>query len=206
MSDNYMPVQSVTADYKLDTESLTVGSNTVQRERVELAGASALEIAAVKAATPSSGLYGLVCRILGLADSGGTDMTDTTNHALKVSNVTGIQLTSVLPDSVGTLARVGGQITSATTTSVVSAVAAKQTKIYGMILYNGGTANNITIQDGTPTNLVGTSAVFNLAANQGMILDLRGDKWFNACATNTVLQIVTSSAGPLTYDIYYTNN
>lgn len=41
--------EPTTIDLKLDTESLTVGANTVQRERIQIAGATALQIAPVDA-------------------------------------------------------------------------------------------------------------------------------------------------------------
>lgn len=63
MSDSYLSYQNpVTVDKKLDSESLTVGADTVERERVQITGASALEISTVKAANPSSSGYGLVTR------------------------------------------------------------------------------------------------------------------------------------------------
>lgn len=51
MADNYLGYQNpVTVDAKLDTESLTVGANTVHRERIEISGANATDIAIVTAA------------------------------------------------------------------------------------------------------------------------------------------------------------
>lgn len=51
MADNFLGYQNPTSvDAKLDTESLTVGANTVHRERIEIAGASATDIAVVTAA------------------------------------------------------------------------------------------------------------------------------------------------------------
>jgi hypothetical protein len=47
---------------KLDTETLTVGANTVERERNRVAGAAAAELADVKNADPAATLYGLVTR------------------------------------------------------------------------------------------------------------------------------------------------
>lgn len=48
MADSFLPYQNpTTTDKKLDSESLTVGSNTVERERVQIAGAAATDIAEV---------------------------------------------------------------------------------------------------------------------------------------------------------------
>jgi hypothetical protein len=137
-------------------------------------------------------------------DSGGTSMTNVTYHALQAMLMTAIQQTNLVPSTGLTLQHAGGQITSGTTTTLVTLTAAQVITIFGLFLFNGGTANNLTLQDSTPTNLIGTSAVINFAANQGVMFDLRADKWFNACASGTSLQLITSSGGPLTWDLYYT--
>jgi hypothetical protein len=73
-----------TIDKLLDTESLTVGANTVQRERVQVTGASALEVAVVKNADPASNDYALAVRAIPSAtatpvsDGGGSITVDGT--------------------------------------------------------------------------------------------------------------------------------
>lgn len=62
MADSFLPVSGKIPDYKCDTESLTVGANTVHRERHQVAGASALEVASVPAIAPTSAAYGLAVR------------------------------------------------------------------------------------------------------------------------------------------------
>lgn len=62
MADSFLPAAGVIPEYKRDTESLTVGSNTVHRERTQVAGASALEVASVPAIAPTSAAYGLAVR------------------------------------------------------------------------------------------------------------------------------------------------
>ena len=83
MADSTIPVQNVTADLSLDTEQLVVGAATVQRERVQLAGALATEIAAIKNAAPATTLFGVVVRLI--AESIGTALfakiTDGTDTA-----------------------------------------------------------------------------------------------------------------------------
>ena len=49
MSDAYIQLPADSTGKKVDTEELTVGANTVERERVQIAGASALQIAPVDA-------------------------------------------------------------------------------------------------------------------------------------------------------------
>jgi hypothetical protein len=54
--------QGVSPDRLIDNESLTVGTNTVYRQRLEVAGAAAAEIARVENASPGATDYGLVVR------------------------------------------------------------------------------------------------------------------------------------------------
>lgn len=63
MSDQFLDVQepgSPTA--KIDGEELTVGGNTVFRERTEIAGANPLEVSRVVNSAPVGTEYGLVTR------------------------------------------------------------------------------------------------------------------------------------------------
>lgn len=67
MADSYLPYQNPsTTDKKLDSESVSVGANDVERERVQIAGSGASEIAAVKNTDPASNAYGSVVRDPGL--------------------------------------------------------------------------------------------------------------------------------------------
>jgi hypothetical protein len=54
--------EPTTIDKKLDTESLTVGANTVERERVQVTGAAATEVARVQASAPAGTEMALVTR------------------------------------------------------------------------------------------------------------------------------------------------
>jgi len=48
MSDSYLPYQNPTiVDKKLDSESITVGANTVERERIQMSGRGATDIAPI---------------------------------------------------------------------------------------------------------------------------------------------------------------
>jgi len=71
-------------DKKLDTTSLTVGGNTVQRERVQVAGAAAAELADVRNAAPAATDYGMVARLLAeaIANALFVKITDGTDTAL----------------------------------------------------------------------------------------------------------------------------
>jgi hypothetical protein len=58
-----LPDDSANTGKQLDTESLVVGAQTVHRERLQMAGAAAAEIAAIKNAAPAANAYGVVTRI-----------------------------------------------------------------------------------------------------------------------------------------------
>lgn len=63
MADSFLPYKNPdTTDAKLDSESLTVGSDTVERERIQIAGKGAAEIAEVKDAPPEQDHHGVVTR------------------------------------------------------------------------------------------------------------------------------------------------
>ena len=65
MADSFLPYKNPdTTDKKLDSESLTVGSDTVERERVQVAGKGAAEIQDVKNAKPAQDAYGGVSRLI----------------------------------------------------------------------------------------------------------------------------------------------
>lgn len=63
MADSFLPYKNPdTTDKKLDSESLTVGSDTVERERIQIAGKGAAELAEVKNASPAKDHHGVVTR------------------------------------------------------------------------------------------------------------------------------------------------
>jgi len=67
MANGYLGFQNPgTENKKIDTEELTVGGQTVQRERIQVAGAADVDIAEVKNTVPDSGDYGLVVREAGV--------------------------------------------------------------------------------------------------------------------------------------------
>lgn len=66
MADANIPVGAPTStSQRLDAEQLTVGADTVVRERMQIAGAAATEIARVTGTDPPSGAQGLVTREAG---------------------------------------------------------------------------------------------------------------------------------------------
>ena len=106
----------------------------------------------------------------------------------------------VIPDSGLTLVRTNISIASATTTTIVEATAAQTINIYGLFLYNGNTAGNVTVRDSTPTTIDG---IFQFPANFGFLWALRANTW-KALAVGTALEIVTSGAGQLSGHVWTT--
>lgn len=65
MTDSFVPISAPTVtSQKLDSEELIIGANTIQRERVQVSGAAATEIARVKSSDATGAEMGLVVRPL----------------------------------------------------------------------------------------------------------------------------------------------
>src|SRR5688572_16794278 len=81
MADGFVQVPPDSTGKKVDAEEITVGAQTVERQRIQVAGASAAEIAAVKNATPSVTEYGVVTRPV----PGTSNVTSTAYNATDAS-------------------------------------------------------------------------------------------------------------------------
>lgn len=97
------------------------------------------------------------------------------------------------------LARTCAHITSATTTTLVAATSGVSIELWSFFIYvdNGGVATTVTLRDSAGTNLAGTNVAWPLAAGSSFTGAYRGQRYFNATAAGTGLQIVTSAAGPV---------
>lgn len=95
--------------------------------------------------------------------------------------------------------RIGAHITSATTTTVLAGVAGQKIVIQGgsICVDGNGVTTQITIQDSTPTNLVGTSVVYVLVAGQCLVFPRVTDLYYVPTAAGAGLQLVTGAAGPV---------
>lgn len=95
MADSTIGVtEAGTPNKLLDTTSLTVGMNTVERERIQVAGAAAAELADVKNAAPSASAYGIVARLI--AEAIGNALFAKVTDGTDVALVTGSGELSVL--------------------------------------------------------------------------------------------------------------
>lgn len=99
MSDTILklPSDTLNTGKNVDLEALVVGANAVVRERIQIAGAGALEILRIKGTIPLAADMGIVTRPIGGTDSGGADMTDPVVHAMQVSIVK--EIDNILHDS-----------------------------------------------------------------------------------------------------------
>lgn len=120
MADDFIGLdESATIDKKLDTESLTVGANTVHRERVQIAGAAATAIAGVDSA---NGLDVDVTRV-----SGNVTVVQTTAASLNCTEASAAAIktaTELIDDIVHSTnaalskaAAIAGQLDDTTTTA-----------------------------------------------------------------------------------------
>lgn len=98
-----------------------------------------------------------------------------------------------------TLRRTVINTSTATTTTLIAAVANQTISVYGWEIFCNG-ANSLTIIDSTPTTLVPIQA---FVASQGLIRDLRSQPWFST-AVGKSLQLTTSAAQQCSGNVYYT--
>ena len=123
------------------------------------------------------------------------------NGNMRVTIGTAVAPTNFTPSDGCTLASTTIDISSATTTTVVSSVASNYVKIYGLFFRVGSTgANNVTVRDSTPTSLI---PLMDLTSKESLFLPMQPTPWF-ATAVSTSFQIVTSTAIPVVGRVYYT--
>jgi hypothetical protein len=119
MADSFIQVPVDSTGKLVDCEQLTVGANTVQRERHEIVGASATEVARVINSQPAGTEYGLVVReaqkgqttmansqpvaiasdqtVIPVSDNGGSVTVDGTVSITANSSVNVAQINGVTP-------------------------------------------------------------------------------------------------------------
>ena len=114
---------------------------------------------------------------------------------------TAVAPTSFTPSDGCTLASEKINISSATTTTVVSSIASNYIKVYGLFFRVGSSgSNNVTVRDSTPTTLID---LLDFSAKESLFLPMQPTPWFSS-ATSTGLQIVTSTTAPVVGRVYYT--
>lgn len=107
MADSYIAIDEPSSvDKKADTEQLTVGANTVERERIQVTGSGAAEIARVINSTPTTE-YGLVARIPALpAGTNNIGDVDVLSIAAGDNNIGNVDLASAIPAGTNLIGKV----------------------------------------------------------------------------------------------------
>jgi hypothetical protein len=184
MADSYLSYENPSiTDAKLDTEQLTVGANTVQRERIQIAGATALQIA------PVDGTAGLKVNL-----GADNDVTVTGTVAATQSgtwNITDISGTVSLPTGAATAAKQPALGTAGTSSADVLTVQGRAAMTPLLVDGSGATqpvSGTVTANAGTDlnTSLLALEAGGNLAAAAASLSVL--DDWdeTNRAAVNTI--------------------
>lgn len=100
MADSYVQVAPDGSGKKMDTEQLTVGAETVDRQRVMIAGAAAAALASVGNADAAADAYGMVVRLPDPEVSEGPATLDALDEAVQLEikgrRVVGIYVTGAL--------------------------------------------------------------------------------------------------------------
>lgn len=114
MSDSFLPVYTpdplLATGQKMDSESLTVGGNTVERERIQITGTGATEVARVLGAAAVGTEMALAVRLVGAVPSG-------------LANIGDVDVVSIIPGGGATnLGKVVGATPGANDTGVAALV------------------------------------------------------------------------------------
>lgn len=133
--------------------------------------------------------------ILALSLSGGA-------HAAYVPAGTAVAPTNFTPSDGCTLASEQINITTATSSIEVAAVANNYVKIYGLFFRVASTgANSLTIEDTAGTDLFGGQ--YDFTAKESLFLAMQPTPW-SSTAIGTGLQLTTTTTVPVRGMLYYT--
>lgn len=179
MSDAYTQVPPDSTGDKIDMESLTVGGETVHRQRVQLAGATAAQIAAVLNANPSTE-YGVVVRSL---------LDALISTSLAGLSASGLVVRPVWPGFTRINMHVDATFSVSTPTAITPTPASGKASVITFFAYlnksSGTTA--LTLDDGSGSNTV---AKFQIASNSLLVVQIpHGLKG----ATNSQMTLLSTS-------------
>jgi hypothetical protein len=233
MSDSYIPYQDpTTVNRKLDSESITVGANTVERERVQIAGAGDVAIAQVVAENPNSGSWGVIVRniptgtetVIVTNVQTGSIQLDPLSH-VTITNIKGGTISSLTNGSVqlltgsqliGTVAivptlmySVTGATTGAGTTYIQAAVSGKKIKVYAYDIIStvaGGTYFQVKFTDGVTGGAeLAVHGLVNATGNcvTGVAKSVTPPAYLFATTAGNTLTLISSAAQPVNYNVSY---
>lgn len=190
---------STSAGRKTDAESLTVGAFTVARQRMQIGGSTAADIVKVANSNPSGSAYGAVVRPVGAVTSNGDTIVDETNDAYRVTVVTAVQNTKIIPSSALTLTRATISVNTTGDNTIIAASTGQTINVYGMAIHANST-NDLIMKSATGTTL---HPIMALAANQDKQFSLRPDSWFT-CGSSEAFVFNTSSTNQISGVVDYT--
>lgn len=81
MSDSFVQAPPDSAGKKIDTEVVTVGANSVHRQRIQITGVADVAVAALSNTTPTSAEYGLITRPVPMFAGSLAGQVDVSSHA-----------------------------------------------------------------------------------------------------------------------------
>lgn len=214
MADSSIDVQEPgTVTKRVDTEALTVGAQTVQRERVQVAGAVAAEVAKVANAAPGASDYGLVVREAGTVQVAGT--VAVSSGAVSVSSgtvvvssanvfVTNSPFPTVFATPVApTLASTRMVLATSGDNVVVTGVAGQAIRIF-QLFFVVASAAEVMLRDSSVAS-PGYTGAMPFGANGSMVLDLNGEPWFTTPASAGFI-VNLSVPAPVRGRVYWTQS
>ena len=184
MSDQTIQVPPDGVGKKLDTEQLTVGANTVQRQRIQIAGAADTEIVKVLATTPSGSEQGLVVRPIQQVQLNGLTNAELRATAVPVSTALDALISAATPATTtnGLVVRPTKDITYAAAANantngvtpvalVAGAGVGKARRLLMVDVYNQGIVADMVLIDDT-TQVVFQSAIIPSGARATFVFPI----------------------------------
>lgn len=176
MADGIVQLPTDSTGKKVDTEELTVGGNTVERERVQIAGSAATEVARVQATAPAGSEQALVTRNI----------------------PSGIQ--AVTSGTAKTLKRVIAALT--VTGDVIAAVATKKLKVYAYAMQSRNASMTVQLRDGGSGSLVSLRWALGSAVLV-VTSAITPDGFLFTTTAGNALQAVITGTGTIDIEVSY---
>lgn len=133
MADSYLSYQNpTTTNKKLDSESLTVGANTVERERIQISGTAATDIAAVSTSSVPSATAGLIVRNI---EGTITTVSNVVTGSIQLDPLSHVTVTNIKGGTINTLSTLSSLTTGSIQLDPKSHVTVQNIK--------GGTINTL---------------------------------------------------------------
>lgn len=191
MADSFLPYKNPdTTDKKLDSESLTVGSDTVERERVQVAGKGAAEIQDVKNAKPAPDAYAGISRLIPAGVILATVSGSPTGSGV-VGSAQDVGARSLILQLTGTWV---GTVTIEQSNDNTNWVSTMLFDVAGSIMGgSGGVFTGITLNGMFVGNIYGRYVRVNVTAYTSGTIGINATLWGDSVAPSTIKIIPHSS-------------